>query len=506
MRRRIASGLAGGVLALALAFPAYAEISTQEVRDAFVGFYERMGYTVDIGSQSTTGDTMTLKDVSVAVSLPNDKGQFSGVYDWMKLKQVNGTVEITLAPNLKIKGESSPSSNKKFVVLAHLETTDAVAVASGSIDDLTLKSSMSGVNFVLDKVEAGGKALPFMASVTGGDLQSTIRIAKLANDRKQYDGTSSLASIAFKFNVKNPDGPGSVATTGNISDMTSTFSYALNTVDAAEMLDPMAFFKLGIAGGGSLSSGPFKFSVNSDVGGKTADVKIAGDTGQLAFNLSKKAIKYSLSEKGVKFDIAASDLPVPRIKFGYDSLGFSFNIPLAKAAEPSDFQLKAALRGLSVDESLWSMIDPGKSLSRDPITVAVDLSGKLMVLADLMNPKTIENLNGPPMLPASVNLNELTVSAVGALLTGKGGVTFDFSGGKMVSELLTPVGSVTLDLTGGYGLMEKLVAMGLLPDQTAAGIRAMVGAFSKPVGDDHIRSTIEAAADGTITANGQRIK
>jgi len=48
--------------------------------------------------------------------------------------------------------------------------------------------------------------------------------------------------------------------------------------------------------------------------------------------------------------------------------------------------------------------------------------------------------------------------------------------------------------------------MGLVPNDTVTGLKAMLGAFSKPVGEDHVTSVIEATPDGAIMANGQRIQ
>ena len=71
-----------------------------------------------------------------------------------------------------------------------------------------------------------------------------------------------------------------------------------------------------------------------------------------------------------------------------------------------------------------------------------------------------------------------------------------------------PVGEVNMDLRGGVGLLDKLVALGLVPQQQGQMVKMMSGMFAVPGGDgtDHLVSKIEMNADGSILANGQRIK
>ncbi|MGI9393360.1 MAG: DUF2125 domain-containing protein, partial [Boseongicola sp.] len=68
-------------------------------------------------------------------------------------------------------------------------------------------------------------------------------------------------------------------------------------------------------------------------------------------------------------------------------------------------------------------------------------------------------------------------------------------------------GVANLMLVGGNGLLDKLVGMGLLPDEQAMGARMMMGLFARPGdGPDTLVSTIEVNEDGSVLANGQRIK
>ncbi|MFT6694908.1 MAG: hypothetical protein ACJAXU_000398, partial [Paracoccaceae bacterium] len=144
-----------------------------------------------------------------------------------------------------------------------------------------------------------------------------------------------------------------------------------------------------------------------------------------------------------------------------------------------------------------------------PATVAVDVSGKVTVLVDLLDAEVLDNLDdmaGPPMLPVSLDLSELLVSFGGALLEGDGAVKVDLATAKMIAGVPLPVGEVNLSLKGGFGLMDKLAALGLIPMEASMGIRGMLGIFAKPMGEDRFETKIEFTEEGGILANGQRIQ
>ena len=111
-------------------------------------------------------------------------------------------------------------------------------------------------------------------------------------------------------------------------------------------------------------------------------------------------------------------------------------------------------------------------------------------------------MTGAPGQVISATLNELRLNIAGAELTGDGDFTFnnDFA-------IPVPSGVVNMMLVGGNGLLDTLVGMGLIPEDQAMGARMMMGLFARPGdGDDTLVSTIEVKEDGSVLANGQRIR
>ncbi len=495
------------VLSLLSVSPAFAQLTTQDIRNSLVNLYTRSGARVDIGAESVGKDVLSLENVSMTYQFPQNKGQASLSYAWIKMTQVGDQVVVTFAPTMQIRGHLSGKSGKDVQIKAHVGADGMTMIAAGSPEDLTLKTSVSTLELKLDNLTASGKTIPLVAGYTGQKVSSDYRIVRLANDRRRYSGKSSMDSLGIKVDFKDPAGTGYFyKADGTITDLSTVFGFEVNQMTAAELKDPLAFFKMGFDGGVTLSSGPYSLDTSFKTSRKSGNSTISATTGRAGFNLSPRAVGYDLAVTGVKVEASTPNLPVPPVKLGFDELSLAFFVPLAKSETPSDFHARTALRGLTADESLWAMVDPKQLLPRDPVTVAVDISGKLMVLADLMDPQKVQTLKGTPFLPVSVDLNELTASAAGAILTGNGHATFDLTNGKKINGVPQPIGTVTLDLKGAFGLMDSLSKMGLLKNDTATGIKAMLGAFSKPVGDDHLSSEITATPDGTITANGQRIK
>ena len=137
-------------------------------------------------------------------------------------------------------------------------------------------------------------------------------------------------------------------------------------------------------------------------------------------------------------------------------------------------------------EQLWGIFDPGAILPRDPATIVVDLTGKVRVLADLMDPAIAETLDQAPGELNALTINDLKVSAVGADLTGTGDFTFDNSDLESFGGMPAPAGKASLQLVGANGLIDKLIQMGLVSDQDATGARMMMGMVAVP-GDGPIR-------------------
>ena len=144
------------------------------------------------------------------------------------------------------------------------------------------------------------------------------------------------------------------------------------------------------------------------------------------------------------------------------------------------------------------------------MTAVVDLGSKVALMFEFLDIRKIIAGTRPPPLPVmakSATLNELTLSGLGAELTGQGDVTFDYTDWTTFPGMPAPDGKARLQFKGVHGLLDRLIDMGILPDEHALSIRMTMALISRAgEGDDVATSDIEVRKTGEVFANGQRVK
>ncbi len=511
MQSRFFSILAAAAISVAAVVPAQAALTAQQLRDQLIGIYRSMGYTVAIGDEVKDAGAITLDSLTLSREIPQSGATITVSYDKVRFMQRGDAVEMSISPdiNFALDIPAETPNRKNISVAAHMIATDFSALFSGNPDDITAEVKLTKAIFTVDDVLSAGEKMPFAANLVVGNGAGTYRLGLPAGGGRTIDSDVTLGNLVFSVDLKEPGGQGYVRVSGSLADMRQSFSVSTPDLAKYDLNDPtvmMALIKGGLSMSGNFTLGKMAVNVDSLVKKKTTTVAVTSDSGIFGISLSRERVSYDLAENRFKIRVVSQELPIPEIKISYDQLALNFDLPLAQSSAPADFNVSLALRGLAVDSAVWSMFDPGGMLVHDPATFAVALSGKLLVLADLMDPEKIGDIAGPPWMPTAINLNELTLSALGAVLTGKGSFSVNMAGGKTINGLPLPVGAVDLDLKGAYGLIDSLSTMGLLKDKQAMGFKGMLGAFAKPAGEDHLTSRIEVTEDGAITANGQRLK
>ncbi|NOX74103.1 MAG: DUF2125 domain-containing protein [Alphaproteobacteria bacterium] len=510
MKNGFYSGLFATGISLAAAFPAMAEISAQEVRDLLVDYYAELGAKVTIGSEESSGGVLTLTDMNVSFDIPDSGGQLVVNIDTIGLRETGSGAVVVELPENSVYGIGFEIGGQQMVGSdMNVTYTNFESLVSGEIGDIRIESSGDGMSMSIDSVSAKGQTVPVTFNLDFGAFDSDYTIATTDGDENAISSKFDLANLALVASAKDPSGgSGFFSLTANIADIISSgdltmASYAVLAENPLALFDGNFAIDIGVEFGASDFDVAFK-------DGSTQFAMTASSTGGLLEEVvSKEVISFDIVQEGVDVTLSSSDIPFPSVKAQYDELSFGIEVPLKATGTPSDFSISAALRGLTVGESIWAMVDPGQTIPRDPATVAVALSGKAMVLVDILNVETlanIDNMDGPPMLPLSVSLDELQVSFGGAKLTGDGSAEFNFEDPVMLDGVPLPVGAVNLKLTGAFGLIDKIAGLGLLPPEVSLGARGIIGAFATPVGDDAFESKLEVTEDGAIMANGQRVK
>lgn len=511
MKKLFQSWAVAGAIGLSVAAPASADISALELKEALVSLYESAGYHVSIGSESTAGGALTLENLEMALDIPDGGGEITGTYAWVRMTEKDGGVEVTFAPSMSIVGKIDPDG-EKVDIRGHIDMNDLRMMVSGERHDLKVASSMSSGELKLDSLNVDGKDIPMTVNMGFGAVTSNMTYTHDEEDYRALSGDSDVQDVKIAVDVQKPGGGGFFTMTARLASLDSHFEFEGTISDALET-DPEQGLKDMLAAGffvdATLDMGQAYLDVNFADRDDRFAATVEADGGLFGVTLSDEEIGYEISQQDVKVNFSTSELPFPSINFAYAENSFSFAVPLATGDGPQDFHVRTALRDFTISDAIWGIFDPGATIPRDPATFAIDISGKLLVLIDILSPENIDKLDdmdGPPMLPVSVDLNELLASFGGAVLDGKGSVAIDFSNPGMLFGFPAPSGEFDVSLKGAFGLMDKLQALGLIPPDASMGARAMIGAFAKPVGEDEFTSKIELGADGSIKANGQQIQ
>jgi hypothetical protein len=269
-----------------------------------------------------------------------------------------------------------------------------------------------------------------------------------------------------------------------------------------------AMIEAGFASDGGFAFGAGSSTLNFQDESESFSYESTSQGGLISFQIGPDGMGYSMEQATVSINMAGSEIPLP-VSLNFAELLFNMVVPVMASDESQDFKLVLSMSDFTISDLIWGIFDPTGQLPRDPATLVVALTGQAKLLANIMDPQVMEDLEDgpPPGELEALNIEALEVTAAGASLTGDGAFTFDNTDLTTFDGMPRPTGILDLQLVGGNALLDKLVAMGLLPEEQAGGARMMMGLFARPGdGPDTLNSTLEINEQGHILANGQRIQ
>ncbi|MEL7027465.1 MAG: DUF2125 domain-containing protein, partial [Pseudomonadota bacterium] len=265
----------------------------------------------------------------------------------------------------------------------------------------------------------------------------------------------------------------------------------------------------GFAADWSLTHGAADYKVSGTDPSGTFNLTSTAASGTFDGDISSDGLTYGGGNTDLNVAMSGSSIPFPQLTFSIAESEGRLAMPVSAGEEAGDFGLLLKIVDLEMSDAIWGMFDPAQQLPRDPATLVVDIAGKAKWFIDIFDPEVQENMT-PGEMPGEVetlDINALQLTVAGAELTGEGAFEFDNSGSGAFAPAPSPFGTLSLELTGGNGLLDTLVVMGLIPQEQAMGARMMLGLFARPgAGEDSLVSTIEVGKDGSVSANGQRIR
>lgn len=247
------------------------------------------------------------------------------------------------------------------------------------------------------------------------------------------------------------------------------------------------------------TSGASEFVSTMDAEGMVFGMEGTSGAGDVLLEITDGTIVYDVNADGFEMVVSPGPgLPIPPVEVAMGDMGMKIVVPAGAVDTPSEMIIDILFSDLVIGESLWSMIDPGKTISRDPAQLDIDIEALVQIDAmaavagaDPTEAATIHSLD----------INQILLSIAGASLQIDGAATFDNSG-----PIPMPLGAVNIDLKGISTLANQLVALGLLDQMQAGMAMGMMMAFGQPGSEaDQFISEISFTENG-ILANGQPIQ
>lgn len=482
-----------------------ADVTGQEVWDAWKTYMQSYGYSVT-ATETSDGGGLSLRDVTMRYSVPEEDGEFVVSIPTLTFRnRTDGTVTVDFPQKMPMSIAARNEKGEPVEIDMSYTQTGLSMTVSGDENRMSYAYSAVSLAMALDGISEAGKPLDDMAANL--EFDGVLGSATLAQgDLRELDQTMQARSVSYLLDVREPGSDNSALFKGRLDGV--DFSGASVLPSEMDPEDVAAMFAGGMSVTGAFShSGAESEFVAQDKNQRVASQSRSAGGG-MSVLMNGERMSFDAESRQAATAITSSDLPLP-IELSMDRAEIAVSLPVAEAEEPQDFAFGVTLSDLAVSDMLWSLFDAGQVLPRDPATLVIDVTGTTTVEAGLTTPQKLERLGRmgkPPALLETLSLNRLVLSIAGAMVTGDGSFSFDNTDTATFDGMPRPEGSASVEVKGANGLMEKLVQMGLLPEQQAMGARMMLGLFAVPVGDDHLRSTIEVNDKGHVLANGQRIQ
>lgn len=454
---------------------ALAEVTPEQVWENWKGLSSSYGQTVAAASEAREGDVLVVKGLSVTSK--NADAEATVTIDELKFTDKgDGSVDVTMSETSKMAMKTVTAAGAAPVATSlSILTTGMLVNASGTAEEMRYQFSGPTLTVKLDGVDAPDAPKDLKVEATITNMAGDYLVA--GSTEKTVASTVKADGAALVMGGTDPEAGSKFDAKVNFAGL----SGQSNSKVTGDMADLAAALKAGAA-----ISGQFAYqsaSVDATITDASGETKVNGINGGGDLNIVMDATKlaYGGTARDASLTVSGGQIPFPQVNLAYKEGAFNLVTPVSKSDAPEDFAFLMKLVDLTISNEVWDMVDPGKQLPRDPISVVLDASGKAKLSVDLMDETAMAGLTAAPGELHALDINALQVKAAGAEITGTGALSFDNSDMTTYSGMPAPTGKVDLKATGVNGLMDKLTAMGLVPEDQIMSARMMLGMFAKVV-------------------------
>ncbi len=450
---------------------------------------------IDDGVEVTYDDRIIGGDGSVeyknlVITDPSDETIVSVA--WIKgvpLASDPETVTFTMADTLTLSGEEDDAEFTLELRTSGMSlTTNAVLREAMSKDDVHVVFTAD--SFIVDGGDPDSEYLrKIFADLGGVDFNLLV-----TNGDSHVEGSLDAEKLDISYDMTTDgDAQTTEQTTDSIS-ISFEFDIPEDEEDALGYLDGSKSAVVKMESGKTV----YDSSINAD--GLAFQMAGTSDSSTAFIEMTGGTFTYDVQAGAMDMTITPGEgMPFPPTDISISGMTMKTIVPMNSADEADEAVLNILLADLTVGEGLWAMIDPDKTISRDPATVDIDLEALVQI-----DPE-VAIAGGDPIEMAvihSLNINQVLFEVAGASAQADGAMTFNNDG-----PIPMPIGSVNIDVNGLSTLSNHLVALGLLDQMEAGMMMGMMMAFAKPGKKaDQFVSEITFTEDGEILANGQPIQ
>jgi len=482
---------------------AHAALTADQVWQSWKDAAGSVGLEVKAATEANSGGVLTLNGVSIA---PPGETTAITISDMTLTEEADGSVSIRPGASIGLTGAGDGTGS--FAV-----THDGLVLVAREGDGGATVYDYSAANLAV-KVDASYEGYSFDANTPAQRVSNLVDVT-LAGLSGSYSDTPGanrtfgldLNAETLAYNVVSDD-PNMKMKTAQAS---STDAVALKATFAlpsgialpaiATATDFGTALQEGLAITLDMTQGASTGSVSQEDEFFPYQMTMSAPGGDATMRFDKSAFALKSQGAGMQLNVTSSAIPAP-VEITAGPVAIDLLSPVMSGDAAADYHLKMNLTQFTLNDAVWGMFDPGAALQREPLDLAVDVSGKAKV--DFVAMAAAEETGAMPPMPAPETLDITTIAlkVAGAALDAAGAFTFDNSMGMPM-----PLGKADVAVTGANALIDGLIATGLLSEDDAMGARMMMGAFMKPGAEpDSLTTTIEAKEGFAIFVNGQQIQ
>jgi len=482
---------------------AFADLTADRVWAQTIDIIEEAGGSVT-ATATRDGDRLNISNVRFKFTIPDTDETMLVSMDGWSLLEKKGKVHVHQPDyqeiNVKFAGQDDVSARLSYTL------QDAMGVYS-EVDDTLIQSwdianaQIKLIELIAPDFDPAEASVDFEMSMNN----ATSNMMYMGNGHQQ--SVYSLGEVKINATATAPEEDVDMNMAFTMRGLTGEGRQTVNFNGTPDEI--LAELKSGGGMRASSSMDGIELKVDGKVEGDVFDISFVSDASASEVNVDNGNASMNATVNDIAFNVfVPTEIPLP-LSGGIDKIAYDFSVPLAAAPEVQQMHFGMEYLGIGISDTIWAMFDPTGQMNREPIDLILDLSAGVRLDRDLIDPDFEQLIEDDPMQFGSIEtfgLNELLISALGAVAKGSGDFTFDMNDLETFDGMPRPEGEASLVVSGLNTVFDQLIEAGLLQPDQLMPIRMGLGMGFIATGEDELTSELEVRSNGGVYVNGQRMR